>query len=163
MLMSDRTSYSIEKVIKFLEDARDAQILKFNTARTRITALRKLKEFLPVEEQEDLNLVDISVLEENLRSAGSINEGTLQTYITRLKKSIAAYELYGPTLTRGSKDAPHEIGSGEQCVSPQKETLVIVLDGAVVSVSNLPPDLSIEQAERICIAVRGFAEQKTMS
>ena len=158
--MNEKT-YKIEKIIDFLKKAQSKEILKFNTARTRITAIKKLSSFLSEEENNDIRQIDKVLLAEKIRKEGHINEGTLQTYLTRLDKSIEAYtSLY--EIVEGNDEVKRFEGHQHKMNFKRDvchdTTLAIEIDGKIVRVNNLPVDITIEQVDKICRALRAFVE-----
>ena len=158
--MADK-SYEIEKVIDFLKKAQGKGVLNFNTARTRVTAIKKLSNFLSEAENNDIRNINKVALAEKVRNAGQINEGTLQTYLTRLDKSIEAYtSLYEVVEDSGEANVSD---SHQKMMSFKKDvchetTLAVEIDGAIVRVNNLPVDITIEQVDKICRALHAFVD-----
>lgn len=155
--MPEEKSHSIDSVIKFLESARESKTLKFNTARTRITALRKLKSYLSDIEQRDFTKINKEGLAQKLREKGKVNEGTIQTYLTRLDKSISSYKINQTQQTVPPDELMQPAAHVVKEVS--KETLAIAIDHVIVRITNLPSNLSMEQAEKICMVVKDFARE----
>ena len=158
--MNEKT-YKIERIIDFLKKAQSKEILNFNTARTRVTAIKKLSPFLSEEESNDIRKIDKVLLAEKVRKQGDINEGTLQTYLTRLDKSIEAYtSLY--EMVEGN-DEVNISKSHQQKMNLKRDvcretTLAIEIDGTIVRVNNLPVDITIKQVDKICRALHAFVE-----
>lgn len=147
-------SYSVEDIIKFLKSAQSSGVLKFNTARTRRTAITQLSKFFTDIEKADLRNIDKNTLADRIRDISNIQEGTIQTYLTRLDKSIASYKSYiEGKLTEPANSTNTEI-KPKEVTTNAKETVVVFLDSGIpIKLTNIPKSISRKDIDTIYSAL----------
>lgn len=159
--MEHEQDFSVEALDRFLAAAAQNGTMKFHTARTRRTALTRIARHLEAEERDDLRTVNPAQLAERIREGEpDLSEGTIQTYVTRLDRSLRAYEAHVLGKRVPAHEPPPAPGR-----SPweMRDTLAIPLPrGAVIRISGVPRDLTGEEAELICAALRAYAESENL-
>jgi hypothetical protein len=130
--------------------------MKFHTARTRRTALTRIARYLTETERDDIRTVKHDALAERIREAeADLSEGTIQTYLTRIDRTLSAYQ------ERDSRSQAHvreQVTLNETSVQEVRVTLAVPLRGGILRISNLPRDLTNDEVALVCAALRAYAE-----
>lgn len=153
--MGTAGDFSLERVERFLVEAGNRRAMKFNTARTRRTALMRLAKHFTPDERLDLRLINRNELAERMRSSEDVTEGTIQTYLTRLEKTIEMYEVF---IRQGEQLPVSTMPIREHVNYDYKTTLAIPLRGTILRIANLPHDLTGEEVEQICDVLRAYVK-----
>lgn len=149
--------YSLDAIDKFLLVAGQDGSMRFNTARTRRTALRRLAKHLSPADKADLRVLDREKLATLLRSREQISEGTIQTYLTRLDSAI---EAYANSQSRELSGKPASSSNDAAKSASRWITLALPFRGGIVRISNLPPDLTQVEVDQLCTALRAYVESE---
>lgn len=136
-----------KELIAALESAKDEGLLKFHTARTRITALNEIFSRLPHRGEQDVFSLDKNNLLRELIDLPDNDASitTLTTYVSRFNVTRDFYKKYIHT-----RNSPAFEGLSQRISIPLrgKESVYI---------SNLPSDITKDDIEQICAVLNMLA------
>ncbi len=144
-----------KELLTFLKGAVDAGWLPYNTARTRRTAVRRVFSVQPEYEDADIFKVDVNEMIEKFvertKSTGeTFTQGTIDTYRSRIKKSIEEFALR-------LQDMPQIAKNKEKQFIETFEMPLKLRDELTIHMKGIPINLSHEEAERICVYIKSLA------
>ncbi|MGH7656019.1 MAG: hypothetical protein ACREN6_15285 [Gemmatimonadaceae bacterium] len=176
-------AYSMEDLVDFLDHAGDRGLMPAATAQALAVASRNVLGVLTDQERGDLSKHDIdSVIKRfNNKRARDFNPSSLKEYARRVRRALALFLAWRADpanftiKTRGtgvsrkkakSSEVPEsrEATSGESEATPRQrdgayQTAVPVRPGVVVTLTNIPYDLTKAEAERLADFVKMLAVQ----
>jgi hypothetical protein len=140
------------ELIQFLEKQRDTKALKFQTARTRITAIRKIFEVLPEYDQTDVLNLDLSHIQSDfIETYGNqVSLPTIVTYISRIRSSVRLYRDFSSGKLSEEDELQSSLPKNIEPIDIQ------IRDGLKVNITNLPNDLKKAEVERICRVLEAY-------
>lgn len=180
-----QNGYSTEDLLDFLTHASDRGLMPTATAQALAVASRNVLGVLADDEKSDLRQVDLAATIsrfENKR-ARDFSPSSLKEYGRRLSRAVAMFLDWrekpadftvktratkaGARRAKAIKLAPgdgessgREIDSGSSSIGtsgPGYQSAFPVRAGVVVTIANLPPDLTSAEAERLAGFVRLLA------
>lgn len=132
-------------LMEFLQRESDNENMKFQTARTRRTALRMLFSNSSFE-LSDINNIEVSeLLAEFSEKNPEIKPATLKTYGTRFNSSLKDFQL--------AKKTKNII---ENTTIEETLDVQFPMRHGKIFVQGLPIDLSKEEYEKICTMLKAF-------
>lgn len=178
------TDHSVEDLLDFLNHAAERGLMPAATAQALAVATRNVFAVLEDSERENLPFDDIDgVLRRfNNKRARDFNPASLKEYGRRVKRAIEMYlrwredpsnfSVKTRTTSSGRKKAransrqpdrtatrplPEDTSPTPVSTSSGYQTAFPVRPGQVVTVSNIPHDLSVAEAERLAGFIRLLA------
>jgi hypothetical protein len=174
------SEYSTADLLDFLSHAGERGLMPAATAQALAVAVRNVFGILTDDEQRDIRGLDVesTIKRFNNRRAKDFSPSSLKEYGRRAKKAV---ELYGQwrenpadfsVRTRASsgtrKDRSSQVDSSTPTVSDQHavpsagggyQSAFPVRPGQVITIVNIPQDLTASEAERLAQFVRMLAVQ----
>jgi hypothetical protein len=176
-------NYSLEELNKFLDWAQDKGVLKPETAKSRKVAANKILNKLSADEASDLRKIDLDREVDRFanRQGSDYLPASLQVYKSRLKSAVAEFIAYvdnpmGYKAGKSSKVTPINKSKSkpiERAPTPpdplkvepahpraHEESLAFpipIRPGVIVKLTNIPVDLTKEEAEKIAQVVKALA------
>jgi hypothetical protein len=171
--------YSAEALGKFLDYLTEKGLLKQATAMSRKTAAMRILSVLDDADRLDLRKIDIDdVFNRFQNRAGSgFKPDSLATYKTRFSAALSDFlkwvenpaEFRTSVAPRSKGDADEAgtkkarsnlIGVSRRSTQPEMDGFVFpipIREGVVVKISNVPSDLSKEEASKIAAVIQALA------
>jgi hypothetical protein len=156
--------HTYKRLIEFLQLASEKQQLKFHTARTRITAIKRLFESSKFE-MTDILEIDVDALTEAFKENNNISEDTISTYKSRFisaRKDYIKFVLLGENLPETEQEGKTLVQkkSQEMTFHPSVIDLPCIIGrhGHVVTIKNLPTDLSKSELNKLTALLEQFVE-----
>jgi hypothetical protein len=177
------TDYSVDDLLEFLTHASERGLMPAPTAQSLAVAVRNVFGVLGNDERSDLRNADIDGIVKRFtnKRAKEFNPNSLKEYGRRVHRAVELFlrwrenpaDFAVKTRTtngakrkeRNSRTAPlalaHETDDGELAHLPRDsggyQSSFPIRQGRVVTISNLPIDLSVAEAERLAQFVRMLA------
>ncbi|MFW5815492.1 MAG: hypothetical protein ACOCVP_01425 [Wenzhouxiangella sp.] len=174
--MTSADSYSLADLLEFHKRAGMEGLINPAVARARRKAVERLAEEMTEAERADVRQLDVDRLAARFHKleGSSIRSETLALYAERVRMAQneflswtdnpAGFQSAGGerqrALTRGSLSPEREVAERitlEATENPSNIIPIFLRGNETVYIANLPPDLTIEEAERIARVVRAFA------
>ncbi len=148
-------------LIDFLQTSSDKGTMKFHTARTRKTAIRRVFEDSPYE-RTSIHELDIPAVMQDFqeRLEEDISADTVNTYKSRITQTYKDYIRYVKLGEQQTKSALTSAKTEEQPVQIANtiELPCPIRGGSlIVKVSNLPTDLTEEELDAIIAKIRPYS------
>ena len=173
-------AYSTDDLLDFLEHAADRGLMPAATARALAVASRNVLGILTDAEKADLSQLDVDAVIKRFvnKRAKDFNPASLKEYGRRVRRAVELFLKWRAdpsnftTKTRASSTSRKKRGgteNGEQATkNPEVETVPAQLPGTyqsslpvragvVVTLSNVPYDLTSAEAERLASFIRMLA------
>jgi hypothetical protein len=172
------TEYSVDDLLEFLDHASDRGLMPAATAQALAVASRNVMGVLSDQERKDLGSQDLNgiVKRFNNKRAKDFNPSSLKEYGRRVHRAVDLFLRWRSDpanftvktrATSGSrrKGKPHDSSESSESLGSEMpssplgaySSSVQVRPGSVVTIANIPPDLSKTEAERIANFVRMLA------
>lgn len=176
-------AYSVDDLLEFLDHAANRGLMTAATAQALAVASRNVLGVLSAEEKADLSHLDIDAVVKRFvnKRAKDFNPSSLKEYGRRVRRSIELYgnwrqdpasfsiktRINGSGSRRKPKDAVDD-GQGAQVsredsaparVAGTYQSSFPVRPGLVVTLQNVPKDLSAAEADRLANFIRMLAVQ----
>lgn len=154
-----------KELIQFLRESSESRRLKFHTARTRITAIKRMFKESSFENSNILDVDIDDVIAEFKQKNGEISLETINTYKSRFtsaRKDYIRYVLLGEKIP--SFEEGRELTSKKEKTIGRPVTEVIDLpcpirkNGHIVTIKNLPVDLTEDELNRLTTLIKDFIE-----
>ena len=170
--------YSMTDLLEFLDHAGDRGLIPAATAQALAVASRNVLGILTEHEQSDLSRLDITsvVKRFNNKRAKDFNPSSLKEYARRVQRAIDLYTQWREDPANFSVKTRAMVGGRRREKSPERtdgylkggefmgtdrgatyQSAVPVRPGIVVTLANVPYDLTKAEAERIASFVRMLA------
>lgn len=164
------TGYSVEDLLAFLGHAADRGLMPAATAQALAVASRNIFGVLDPREQDDLRGVDLDDATKRFvnKRGGDFSPSSLTEYGNRVHRAVTLFLRWKDdpanfsVKTRATKAAaarlPRQegaLGSGDDSAGYQ--TSLPVRPGVVVTIGNLPDDLTMAEAERLMAFIKMLA------
>jgi hypothetical protein len=175
--------YSMDDLLEFLDHAGERGLMPAATAQAFAVASRNVLGVLSEKERQDLSQLDIGAVIKrfNNKRAKDFNPSSLKEYARRVQRAIELFIQWRADpanftvktrTTAGARkrdrpDRPEEASdsgarsSAEVLASPQRgggyQSAFPIRPGVVVSIVNIPDDLTKTEAERLASFVRMLA------
>jgi hypothetical protein len=174
--------YTPPRLLDFLREAPKQGLLNPAVARSRANAIEQLFTELTREERDDIRLIDVDKLAARLHKiqGSTIRPEAVALYKTRVQEALIDYlawlqnsttfaTISGHTLRRGMRPLVAESENAEETRALEDIALatserrkhylsVPLREGVSVFITNLPLDLSVEEAGRISRVVLALAQ-----
>jgi hypothetical protein len=176
------TDYSGEKLLDFLNHAAERGLMPAATTRALAVASRRLLEILTDEERADVRQLDLAAVTKRFgnKRAKDFNPSSLREYGRRFQRAVdlfgqwrdnpATFSVRTRATAQARKRAKGEVNIGGEASSQgESQTVTSALNpsgyqssfpirpGIVVTLTNIPGDLSKAEAERLAQFVRMLA------
>lgn len=152
-------------LIQFLRESSENRRLKFHTARTRITAIKRIFKESSFENSNILDVDIDDVISEFSQKNEDISPDTINTYKSRFSsalKDYIRYELLGekmPSIEEGRGLTPKkEKNVGRPATEVIDLPCPIRKNGHIVTIKNLPVDLTKDELNRLTTLIKDFIE-----
>lgn len=149
-------------LIQFLQRSSESKFIKFHTARTRKTAIRRL---FRGGSFEDKNIFEVdldAVITEFESRNSSISSETIDTYKSRFSsalKDYIRYEIIGEKMSVIDEFRPKIIKQEAQIKSESINLPCPIRKGKhIIHINNLPIDLKLEELERLNSLIKDFID-----
>lgn len=172
--------YTMDDLLDFLSHAGDKGFMPAATARALSVASRNVLGVLEEDEQQNIRALDLDAIIKrfNNKRARDFNPGSLKAYGQRIRRAIELYEQWKDnpadfsvktrTTRRSKKEAQSEtrtsnLYTSNADVQPTPnhtgtfQSSFPVGAGRVITVSNIPEDLTSAEAEKLAQFVRMLA------
>ncbi len=162
--------YTYRDLIEYLWVASRNGLLKYNTARTRRTAIKRVFASQPDYEERDIFKVDLDVAIhgfKELEANKGVSDSTINTYKSRIKTTIEDFALWLRKRPQQGSDEIQSIMSGEsfgsspRLISDKKiETFSLPVpleSGLKLTIKDIPTNLTENDAEKICEVIKFIA------
>ena len=175
-------SYSAQSLLKFLKQSGMEGLINPAVARARRNAVEQLKAELTEAESEDVRQVNVDELASRFHKleGSSIRSEALALYAERFRMGLvdflawmedpAGFQSVGGersrAIPRGSISPEQRMAERIALEATENRSEIVPIslrESCTVYVANLPPDLSLEEAERITRIVRAFATDRSDS
>ena len=166
-------NYTVDKLLAFLREAPEQGVLNPAVARSRVNAIDQLFTVLSPEERADIRLIDVARLAGRLHTleGSTLRPEVVDLYRTRVNDALVDYlawlsnpktfaTISGHALRRDSLARAPETENAEEtraienialATSERRKDYVSVplREGVTVFITNLPLDLSVDEAGRL--------------
>jgi len=177
--------YSTTDLLNFLDHAAERGLMPAATASAFAVAARKVFEILSDEETLDVRVLDLDALTRRFQNkrAHDFTPGSLKTYASRVRRAVDLFVAWRDNpanfsiKTRSTAASRRREGTSDRDREPPAETSPSVgqfsgsepssmgtyhtafplRPGRIVSLLNVPDDLSLAEAERLAQFVRMLA------
>ncbi len=177
--------YTPPRLLDFLREAPNQGLLNPAVARSRANAIEQLFTELTREERDDIRLIDVDRLAARLHKieGSTIRPEAVALYKTRAQEALVDYlawlqnsttfaTISGHALRRGVRPITADVDNAEEISALEdialatserrKDYLAVPLrEGVSVFITNLPLDLSAEEAGRISRVVLALARSSS--
>jgi hypothetical protein len=178
--MNMKTNYSVEDLFDFLNHASDRGLMPVPATQALAAACRAVFSILGEEERADVTAIDIDAVFKRFENkrAKEFNPSSLKEYRRRVARAVELFanwrsspaDFSVKTRTTHQRKPKHPISSTEaDPMTPENFTAVTALTpqmagthqlsfpvrpGGVITLSNVPVDLSAAEAERLAQFVK---------
>lgn len=172
--------YSAEDLVDFLSHASDRGLIPAATAQSLAVAVRNVLSVLSVEERADVRTLDLDAVVKRFtnKRAKDFNPSSLKEYGRRLHRAVQLFKAWREDPANFTVKTRSTANSrrAEQKVKPEAAAIENILEagsashghggyqsafpirpGTVVTISNVPSDLTAAEAERLAQFVRMLA------
>lgn len=154
-----------KELIRFLRESSANKRLKFHTARTRVTAIKRI---FKGSSFESVNILDVEigdVISEFRNKNEDISPDTISTYKSRFTSALKDYIRY-EVLGEKMPSIEDRRVSTPRVDKLDDKTMVEVIDlpcpirknGHIVTIKNLPVDLTQDELTRLTSLIKDFIE-----
>lgn len=171
-------NYTLDDLLDFLNHAGDKGLMPAASAQALAVAARNVFGVLDDNEQEDMSKLDLDAVIRRFNNirARDFNPSSLKEYGRRIRKAVDLYEQWkenpadfsvktrAPRKTRKESQAETrsiEVNQTNTLISPNRtdayQSSFPVGPGRVVTLSNIPQDLTSAEAEKLAQFVRMLA------
>ncbi|KXK01438.1 MAG: hypothetical protein UZ17_ACD001001661 [Acidobacteria bacterium OLB17] len=184
--MDITNNYSLDDLLDFLDHTGKKGLMPIATSRALAVAARNVFGVLDAEEQKDIGQIDLKAVIRrfNNKRAKDFTPGSLKVYASRVQRAIELYEQWKENpadfsvktrataaRNRSNKVAPNNVETDVTSTSsvtpsvtqttPSRpgtyESSFPVGAGRVITLSNIPEDLTSAEAEKLAQFVRMLA------
>lgn len=167
--------YSANALLKFLIFAAEKGMLKRATAENRRNASKRILDILEIEEKNDLRNIGVEKVFNRFQNlkGHEISPSSLNIYKSRFKASLTDFLSWADnpsafktaSATRSRKKDQEDGADRTGKSTPPKHHINVndiafpipIREGVVVTISNIPNDLTEEEAKKIAAVVQALA------
>lgn len=154
-----------KELIRFLKESSENKTLKFHTARTRITAIKRIFKGSSFENSNILDVEIDDVISEFSENNDDISLDTINTYKSRFisaLKDYIRYEVLGEEMPSIGEDRVNTYRRNKADDKSKVEVIdlpcPIRKNGHIVTIKNLPVDLTQDELMRLTALIKDFVE-----
>lgn len=163
--------YTYRDLMEYLRAASKSGGIKYNTARTRRTAINRVFASQPEYEHQDIFSIDLDDVISGFRELEEnkdVSESTIETYKSRIKTTIEDFALWlrkspqaepGWKISESWRDIPAPTHSVVIEKSVEKFSLPIPLEsGLVLTINDIPTNITEKDVIKICDVLKFIAK-----
>lgn len=154
-----------KELIKFLRESSENKTLKFHTARTRITAIKRIFKGSSFENSNILNVEIEDVISEFSKKNDDISLDTINTYKSRFISALKDYIRYEVLGEKMPSIEEERLSTFRHDKSDEKSKVEVIdlpcpirKNGHIVTIKNLPIDLTQDELMRLTTLIKDFVE-----
>ena len=150
-----------KELLTFLQKASDNKLMKFHTARTRKTAIRRIFTDSMFENSSIFELKINDVIDEFQTKNSEVSEDTAKTYKSRFTTALKDYIRYEKLGETQKIEVKHK-GVEEKTNKAEVVNLPCPIRKGehIIKINNLPMDLTEDELNRLVSLIKDFTEMK---
>lgn len=178
-------NYTVDRLLAFLREAPEQGVLNSAVARSRVNAIDQLVTVLSPEERADIRLIDVTRLAGRLHTleGSTLRPEVVDLYRTRVNEALVDYLAWLANPKTFATITGHALRRDRFTHAPESENVeerraiesialatserrkdyvsVPLRDGVTVFITNLPLDLTAEEAGRLARVITALGSSES--